>query len=82
MDSIKLVTMHSIKGLEFKVIFLVHLDEGIIPNTKLYNSDDSRQIDSDERKLLYVGMTRANELLYMSTVKNLQNLLEKLINRI
>lgn len=69
MDSIKLVTMHSIKGLEFKVIFLVHLDEGIIPNTKLYNSDDSRQIDSDERKLLYVGMTRANELLYMSTVK-------------
>ncbi|MBP2028768.1 SOS regulatory protein LexA [Acetoanaerobium pronyense] len=67
-DKIKLVTMHSIKGLEFKVIFLVNLDENIIPNTKLYNSDDTSQIDSEERKLLYVGMTRANELLYMSTV--------------
>lgn len=68
-DKVKLVTMHSIKGLEFKVIFLIDLNEGVIPNTRLYDLDDEETLDSEERKLLYVGMTRANELLYMSSVK-------------
>lgn len=67
-DTVKLTTMHSIKGLEFKVIFLINLDAGIIPN-ETYNVDDSHSFDSEERKLLYVGMTRANELLYMSSVR-------------
>ncbi|WP_019415291.1 transcriptional repressor LexA [Paenisporosarcina sp. TG20] len=68
-DKVKLVTMHSIKGLEFKVIFLIDLNDGVIPNTRLYDLDDEETMDSEERKLLYVGMTRANELLYMSTVR-------------
>lgn len=68
-DKVKLVTMHSIKGLEFKVIFLIDLNDGVIPNNRLYDLDDEETMDSEERKLLYVGMTRANELLYMSTVK-------------
>lgn len=67
-NKVKVVTMHSIKGLEFKVIFLVDLNEGVIPNTKMFDMDDVDSIDSEERKLLYVGMTRANELLYMSSV--------------
>ena len=67
-DMVKMVTIHSIKGLEFKVIFLIDLNEGIIPNNGFIAMDDSDNLDSDERKLLYVGMTRANELLYMSSV--------------
>ncbi|QBP40160.1 transcriptional repressor LexA [Paenisporosarcina antarctica] len=67
-DKVKLVTMHSIKGLEFKVIFLIDLNEGVIPNTRLYDLDEEEMMDSEDRKLLYVGMTRANELLYMSSV--------------
>ncbi|WP_391204686.1 transcriptional repressor LexA [Psychrobacillus sp. L4] len=68
-DKVKLVTMHSIKGLEFKVIFLIDLNDGVIPNNRIYDMDDEETMDSEERKLLYVGMTRANELLYMSSVK-------------
>jgi len=68
-DKVKLVTMHSIKGLEFKVIFLIDLNNGVIPNTRIYDLEDEETMESDERKLLYVGMTRANELLYMSSVK-------------
>lgn len=68
-DKIKLVSMHSIKGLEFKIIFLIDLNDGVIPNTRFYDFDDENTFDSEERKLLYVGMTRANELLYMSSVK-------------
>lgn len=68
-DKVKLVTMHSIKGLEFKVIFLVDLNQGVIPNDRYTDVEDQKALDSDERKLLYVGMTRANELLYMSSVK-------------
>lgn len=68
-DQVKLVTMHSIKGLEFKVIFLIDLNEGVIPNNRLYDLDEEESMESEERKLLYVGMTRANELLYMSSVR-------------
>lgn len=68
-DKVKLVTMHSIKGLEFKVIFLIDLNKGLIPQDLYTDDEDQKTVDSDERKLLYVGMTRANELLYMSSVK-------------
>ncbi len=68
-DKVKLVTIHSIKGLEFKVIFLIDLNEGVIPNDSFSSMDEDETYDSDERKLLYVGMTRANELLYMSSVR-------------
>lgn len=67
-DTVKLITIHSIKGLEFKVVFLIDLNEGVIPNNSLADIDEEETYDSDERKLLYVGMTRANELLYMSSV--------------
>lgn len=67
-NTVKLTTMHSIKGLEFKIIFLIHLDENVIP-TQNHGMIDDEAIDTEERKLLYVGMTRANELLYMSSVR-------------
>ena len=68
-EKIKLTTIHSIKGLEFKVIFIIDLNEGIIPNTTFTDMDEEETYYSDERKLLYVGMTRANEILYMTSVK-------------
>lgn len=77
-DTVKLVTMHSIKGLEFKVIFLIDLNEGVIPNERMYDLDDEDMLDSEERKLLYVGMTRANELLYMSSVRKPSKFIKEL----
>nr|WP_281419864.1 3'-5' exonuclease [Evansella tamaricis] len=79
-NKVKLVTMHSIKGLEFKVIFLIDLNEGIIPNDRMYDIDDEATLDSEERKLLYVGMTRANELLYMSSVRKPSKFIKEINN--
>lgn len=76
--SVKLVTMHSIKGLEFKVIFLIDLNEGVIPNNRFFELEDDQSFVSEERKLLYVGMTRANELLYMSSVKKPSRFMKEL----
>ena len=56
---IQLITLHSSKGLEFPVVFLVGINHNILPY-----SDEKEE---EERKLLYVGMTRAKELLYMSS---------------
>ena len=79
-EAVKCLTMHSIKGLEFKVILLVHLDEGVIPNLKHVDQEDEATVATEERKLLYVGMTRANELLYMTSVKKPSRFLSE-INR-
>ncbi len=79
-DKVKLTTMHSIKGLEFKVIFLIDLNEGVIPNNSIYEMDDENNYESDERKLLYVGMTRANELLYMSSVNKPSKFIKEIDN--
>lgn len=76
-DAVKLTTMHSIKGLEFKVIFLINLDRGVIPNISHQLSDED-SMHSEERKLLYVGMTRANDLLYMSSVKQPSKFIKEL----
>lgn len=66
-NTIKLLTMHSIKGLEFKTVILVGLSDKLIPNQRLMQeSDDANYAETMERKLLYVGMTRATERLYMS----------------
>lgn len=79
-NKIKLVTIHSIKGLEFKVIFLIDLNEGVIPNTTFVDLDEENIYDSDERKLLYVGMTRANELLYLSSVNKPSKFIKEIKN--
>lgn len=65
MDSIKLLTMHSAKGLEFKVVFIVELSENILPNMYSGSKSENDLYEIMEKKLLYVGMTRASEKLYM-----------------
>lgn len=64
-ESVRLLSMHAIKGLEYPVVFIVGLNSGVIPYTPSKHKDQDVQ-ESNERKLLYVGMTRALELLYLS----------------
>jgi len=66
-ESVKLLTMHSIKGLEFKIVFIVGLNDNAIPYCSYSDMSDEDIQEITERKLLYVGMTRASELLYMSS---------------
>lgn len=62
-DSITLITLHQAKGLEFPVVFIVGVEEGLLPHIRSF--DDPDQIE-EERRLFYVGMTRAKERLYIN----------------
>ena len=62
-DAITLMTLHSAKGLEFPVVFLVGMEEGIFPHARTLMSDDEIE---EERRLCYVGITRAEQDLYLS----------------
>ncbi len=63
--SVSLMTLHSAKGLEFPVVFLVSMEEGIFPHQRSISSGDERELE-EERRLAYVGLTRAEKLLYIS----------------
>jgi DNA helicase II / ATP-dependent DNA helicase PcrA len=62
-DKVNLMTIHNGKGLEFKITFLVGLEEDLFPHV---NSKDNPSALEEERRLCYVGMTRAKEQLYMT----------------
>ncbi|MCX4360167.1 MAG: UvrD-helicase domain-containing protein [Mucispirillum schaedleri] len=64
--SVKLMTMHAAKGLEFKLVFLTGLEEGLFP---LGNEDGEANIE-EERRLCYVGVTRAMETLYITRARS------------
>ena len=61
--SVSLMTLHSAKGLEFPVVFLVGLEQGLFPNFR--SMDDPASLE-EERRLCYVGITRAQEQLFLS----------------
>jgi DNA helicase-2/ATP-dependent DNA helicase PcrA len=67
LSSVKLMTLHSSKGLEFPVVFLVGMEEGLFPSVKVWEETPDEDIE-EERRLCYVGMTRAREQLYLSNV--------------
>lgn len=63
--AVTLATVHAVKGLEFKVVFIVGLEEGIFPISRAFNSTHELE---EERRLMYVALTRAEERLYLSHV--------------
>ena len=62
---VTLMTLHAAKGLEFPVVFVLAVEEGLIPHERA-TRDGSRQELEEERRLLFVGMTRAEERLFLT----------------
>ncbi len=71
-DAVTMSTLHGAKGLEFDVVFLIGCEEGFLPHSRTI---DARATDAapadveEERRLFYVGVTRAKELLFLSRAK-------------
>ncbi len=62
-DAVTLMTLHSSKGLEYPVVMMLGLEEGVFPHSRALGSDDELE---EERRLCYVGMTRAREELFLT----------------
>jgi DNA helicase-2/ATP-dependent DNA helicase PcrA len=66
-DALQLMTVHSAKGLEFQAVFVTGLEEGLFPHEQSRNEDDGLE---EERRLMYVAITRARQRLYLSFAQN------------
>ena len=66
-DALQLMTVHSAKGLEFQAVFVTGLEEGLFPHEQSRNVDDGLE---EERRLMYVAITRARSRLYLSFAQN------------
>lgn len=67
-DKVTLMTLHAAKGLEFPVVFMVGLEEGIFPHSRVYEAGPAEL--EEERRLCYVGMTRAQEELHLTYARS------------
>lgn len=68
-NAVTLMTLHAAKGLEFETVFLAGLEEGIFPHSRSLNNNTEME---EERRLMYVGVTRAKQKLYITYAKRRQ----------
>ncbi|MGO3751458.1 MAG: ATP-dependent helicase [Peptoniphilaceae bacterium] len=66
-NAVQLMTVHAAKGLEFKIVFLVGMEENLFPTSRALDNDEDIE---EERRLCYVAVTRAEELLFISSAQN------------
>jgi len=64
-NSVKLMTVHAAKGLEFKIVFIAGLEEGLFPHRAILDEEKELR-EEEERRLFYVALTRAKEKIYLS----------------
>lgn len=67
-DKVTLMTLHAAKGLEFPVVFMVGMEEGLFPHSRIYEAGPAEL--EEERRLCYVGMTRAREELHLTYARS------------
>ncbi|MBP3966807.1 DNA helicase PcrA [Paenibacillus lignilyticus] len=65
-DAVVLMTMHSAKGLEFPIVFIIGMEEGVFPHSRAMNDNEELE---EERRLAYVGITRAEKQLYLTSAR-------------
>lgn len=68
-EKVTLMTLHAAKGLEFPVVFIIGMEEGLFPTFRAINNGDLRSLE-EERRLAYVGITRAEKKLYLTSAKS------------
>lgn len=68
-DRVLLMTLHSAKGLEFPVVFMAGMEEGLFPSTMSINAENPAEEIEEERRLAYVGITRARQELIMTCAR-------------
>jgi len=66
-NCVTLMTAHASKGLEFPVVFIIGMEEGLFPHSNSLDSEDELE---EERRLCYVAMTRAKEKIYMTNARS------------
>ncbi|MFS0725937.1 DNA helicase PcrA [Paenibacillus sp. 1P07SE] len=65
-DNVVLMTMHSAKGLEFPVVFIIGMEEGVFPHSRAFSDNEELE---EERRLAYVGITRAEQQLFLTCAR-------------
>lgn len=66
-DQVTLMTLHAAKGLEFPIVFIIGMEESIFPHSRSFDDEEEMQ---EERRLAYVGITRAEEKLYVTSARS------------
>ncbi|MEI6054152.1 MAG: UvrD-helicase domain-containing protein [Candidatus Saccharibacteria bacterium] len=79
-QKVTLMTLHAAKGLEFPVVFIVGVEEGILPHARVYEAGLSEL--EEERRLAYVGMTRAREELHLTYVQSRMQFGQRAYNQV
>lgn len=77
-DQVQMMTLHAAKGLEFKIVLLSGLEEGLLPSAKSLNAPDALE---EERRLFYVGITRAQDYLFLLSA-NFRNTFGQIVDQV